>query len=353
MTLSNIFFGKKVVQQAYLNNALIYQSKGWETLPSTCSEVWTKDYDKALSIFSIAKDDLDNLYIGSINSVYKIDSEGNLKWKYVISNAVKITSIVVFPTYIYCSYEVPSSNPNFYDGYVAKIDVNGNLISTVDVNSLAPNSPADYFNDMQKDRNNIYAITQLYLLKLNQDLKVIDNVDISSATHNYPATRIATNNGPYIFVGTTNNSFRLNKSNLKNNIDLSSTELGETFNISSFKMDNIGNLYMGSFASPYVLKYDVETCKKITTFSAYMPYDICIDSQESVYFAYDSNGSKLKKYSSDGTLIWDNIKIPVLDTSNNNDIRVITDSNNNIYVAYVDNNANLAIKKFINLVKEN
>ena len=43
MTLSNIFFGKKVVQQAYLNNALIYQSKGWKTLPSTCSEVWTKE----------------------------------------------------------------------------------------------------------------------------------------------------------------------------------------------------------------------------------------------------------------------------------------------------------------------
>lgn len=351
MTLSNIFFGKKVVQQAYLNNALIYKSKGWETLPSTCTEAWTKSYDKINGIYSaIVKDNSDNLYVSSKNSVYKIDSEGNLKWKYVISDITMITSIVVFSTYIYCAY-IDIAGTNL--GYVAKIDTNGNLISTVDVHSLAPNSASSYFNDMQKDSNNIYAITQSHLLKFNQDLKVIDDIDISPLTPNYPAVRIATNNGPYIFIGTGNYGFRLDKSNFKNSISLPGAGLGNNFNITTLKMDNIGNLYASSFIYPYAaLKFDVETCKLITTLFSSPSYNICTDSQENVYFAYFNGNSSLEKYSSDGTLIWENIQIPVLDTSKDN-IEIVTDSNNNIYVAYIDRNSKLAIKKFINLVKEN
>lgn len=357
MTLSNIFFGKKVVQQAYLNNALIYQSKGWETLPSTCSEVWTKSYDKVKDVCSVAKDNSDNLYVASINStspfitsVYKIDSEGNVIWKYTIGGATTPIRIVVFSTYIYCSYTLFKNND--YYGYVAKIDANGNLISTTDVHSIVPDSSYYYFNDIQKDNNNIYAITPSHLLKLNQDLKVIDGIVTSSYT-GYEASKIAINNGPYIFVGTGNYGFRLDKSNLKNIIMLPSGGLGNTYYISSLKMDNIGNLYAGSFNYPLAaLKYDVKTCKLITTLFACLSYDICTDSQESVYFAYFNSYPKLRKYSSDGTLIWDNIQIPVLDTSTNN-IKVITDSNNNIYVAYIDSNGMLAIKKFINLVKEN
>lgn len=343
MTLSNIFFGKKVVQQAYLNNALIYQSKGWETLPSTCTETWTKSYDKADAVCSVAKDDSDNLYVSSNNSVYKIDSEGNLKWKYVISNTTTITSIVIFPTYIYCAY-LTSNNL----GCVAKIDTNGNLISTVDVDSLASNLALSYFNDMQKDNNNIYAITPTYLLKLNQDLKIINSINITLYT-GYVATRIAINNGPYIFVGTSNYGFRLDKSNFKNSISLPGAGLGSNFNITALKMDNIGNLYASSSIPPCaVLKYDVETCKLITILYIGASYDICTDSQENVYFAYLDSNYKLEKNSSDGTLIWNNIQIPALKGI----VKIVTDSNNNIYVAYIDSNSKLAIKKFINLVKK-
>lgn len=344
MTLSNIFFGKKVVQQAYLNNALIYQSKGWETLPSTCTETWNKSYDKADAVCSVAKDDSDNLYVSSNNSVYKIDSEGNLKWKYVINDTTTITSIVIFPTYIYCAYLTSNSL-----GYVAKIDTNGNLISTVDVHSLTPDSSYYFFDDMQKDSNNIYAITHSHLLKLNQDLKVIDDVDISSAAHGCNAECIAINNGPYIFVGTSNYGFRLDKSNFKNSISLPGAGLGNNFNITALKMDNIGNLYASSSIPPCaVLKYDVETCKLITILYIGASYDICTDSQENVYFAYLDSNYKLEKNSSDGTLIWNNIQIPALKGI----VKIVTDSNNNIYVAYIDSNSKLAIKKFINLVKK-
>lgn len=341
MTLSNIFFGKKVVQQAYLNNALIYQSKGWETLPSTCTEAWTKSYDKADAVCSVAKDDSDNLYFSSNNSVYKIDSEGNLKWEYVISDTTTTTSIVVFLTYIYCSYIVYKSSAYF--GYVAKIDTNGNLISTVDVHSLAPNSASSYFNDMQKDDN---AITQSHLLKLNQDLKVIDDIDISSAAHNCIAECIAINSGPYIFVGTTGYGFRLNKSNLKNSISL--PEYIFLFSTDSIAMDKIGNLYLGSCTQNGPIKYDAENCQAIKLLSLTNTYALCLDDQENVYFVMSSDTYRLAKYSSDGTEIWET-KIPV----SNSNIKIVIDSNNNIYVAYIDNNSKLAIKKFINLVKEN
>lgn len=340
MTLSNIFFGKKVVQQAYLNNALIYQSKGWETLPSTCSEVWTKSYDKADAVCSVAKDDSDNLYVSSNNSVYKIDSEGNLKWEYVISNASTTTSIVVFSTYIYCAYI------EYSFGYVAKIDTNGNLISTLGVHDLAPNSPTYYFTDMQKDSNNIYAITFSHLLKLNQDFKVIDDVDISSAAYNLNAECIAINSGPYIFIGTTGYGFRLNKSNLKNSISLPGYSF--LFSTDSIAMDNIGNLYLGSSSQNGPIKYDAENCQAIKLLSPDTTYTLCLDNQENVYFVMNSGTYQLAKYSSDGTEIWET-NIP----ASNGHIKIVTDSNDNIYVAYIDSNSKLAIKKFINLVKEN
>ena len=339
MTLSNIFFGKKVVQQAYLNNALIYRSKGWETLPSTCTEAWTKSYDKADAACSVAKDDSDNLYVSSNNSVYKIDSEGNLKWEYVISNAATTTSIVVFPTYIYCSYI------EYSFGYVAKIDTNGNLISTLGVHDLAPNSPTYYFTDMQKDSNNIYAITFSHLLKLNQDFKVIDAVDISSATHSHNVSCIAINSGPYIFIGTTDYGIRLNKSDLKNSISL--PEYNFLFSTDSIAMDNIGNLYLGSSTQNGPIKYDAENCQAIKILSSNYNYALCLDNQENVYFVMNSGTFRLVKYSSDGTGIWET-NIPAL----NGHIKIVTDSNNNIYVVYIDSNSKLTIKKLINIVKK-
>lgn len=339
MTLSNIFFGKKVVQQAYLNNALIYQSKGWETLPSTCTEAWTKSYDKANAACSVAKDDSDNLYVSSNNSVYKIDSEGNLKWEYVISDATTTTSIVVVSTYIYCAYIKHDL------GYVAKIDTNGNLISTLSVHDLAPNSASYFFIDMQKDSNNIYAITFSHLLKFNQDFKVIDDVDISSAAYNLNAECIAINSGPYIFIGTTGYGFRLNKSNLKKSISL--PKYSFLFSTDSIAMDNIGNLYLGSSSQNGPIKYDAENCQAIKLLSLDNTYALCLDNQENVYFVMNSGTYRLAKYSSDGTEIWET-NIPAL----NGYIKIVTDSNNNIYVAYIDSNSKLAIKKFINIVKK-
>lgn len=334
MTLENIFFGKKVVQKAYLNNALIYESKGWQTLPSTCTEVWTKSYEKNSNIGAIVKDEDDNLYIGSGNTVYKIDPDGNLKWKCAVGTVTAmITAIVVYPTYIYCS----DNNGAFF-----KIDINGNLLSNSKITSFLPVSQTGYIYDMKKDDDTIYATTSLgYLFKLNSNLAVIDNVTVT-----YGAGCLAINNGPYVFVGSGDYGTRFDKNNFKNSTSLSGTY--SDFVTTSITMDNIGNVYLGSNNFSIVLKYDVESCKLITTFSKFQAYALCTDYQENCYLVSSYSGISLKKYSSDGTLIWENVQIP----TTNNSIKVITDSNGNIYVAYIDSNSMLTIKKFINLVKE-
>lgn len=332
--LSNIFFGKKVVQKAYLNNALIYQSKGWQTLPSTCTEVWTKSYEKVDSIGAIVKDDSDNLYIGTSNAVYKFDSDGKLKWKCAVGI---VTAIIVYPTYIYCSYYVQSGSTF---GNISKIDVNGNLLSDKSVNNFMPTTLGTYFIDMQRGNEYIYAITKSHVIKLDSNLNVIDNVAVPSNTN-----CLATNNGPYVFVGTGNYGIRFKKDNLKNSNNLSNAD--SNFNATSIAMDNTGNLYLGSSTQTGFFKYDVETCKLITNLTDNYTFAAYVDSQENCYMVI--NGASLNKFSSDGTLIWDKIQIP----ASNSSIKVITDSNNNIYVAYIDSNGMLAIKKLINLVKEN
>lgn len=338
MTLSNIFFGKKVVQKAYLNNALIYESKGWQTLPSTCTEVWTKSYEINSNIGAITKDDSDNLYIGAYNTVYKVDPDGNLKWKCVTGN--QISAIVVYPTYIYCSYYF-YTNMGF-EGHLAKIDILGNLLSDKEIKDLISPTLGDYFTAMQRDNENIYAITNKnYLIKLNSNLAVIDNATVPSG-----AVCLTTNNGSYVFVGNSNYGIRFDKNNFKNNTSLQPTNLA--FHTTAMTMDNIGNLYLVSNSQSMVFKYDVESCKLLTTFSSFDTYALCTDYQENVYFVYYSDTYQLKKYSSDGTLIWDNVQIP---TTNNN-VKIITDGNGNIYVAYIDSNSMLTIRKLINLVKE-
>lgn len=348
MTLSNIFYGKKVVQQAYLNNALIYQSSGWETLPSTCTEVWTKNYESTSIIKSIAKDDKDNIYIGTSYMLYKIGPDGNLKWKSkvkaVVNDVRQVTGIAILQNCIYCSfYEMQSD----VVGYVSKFDINGNLISSTNVNTIVSGISSAYFLDIKNDNNNIYAITASYILKLDFDLKLIEYTSIP-----YTAYCLAVDNGPYVFVGTGNYGTRFNKDNLKNSTNLVGN-VNFSFLTTSIILDSIGNLYFGSSSQDSIYKFDTKTCKLLEArflgINSDRTYGFCCDSQDNLYVIY-YNGTNylLRKYSSDGTLIWDNVQIPTTYTY----LKVITDSNNNIYVCYMDSSANLTVKKLVNLIKK-
>lgn len=348
MTLSNIFYGKKVVQKAYLNNALIYQSNGWETLPSTCTEVWTKNYERVGSFGSIAKDSEDNIYIGASNTLYKIGPDGDLKWKtnvkVTIDNVRQVTGIVVLSNCIYCSfYEIQSS----VVGYISKFDINGNLISSTAISSFLTVTANNYFTDMKNDNNNIYAITTDRIFKLDFDLKLIDYTSVPDT-----ASCIATNNGSYVFVGTAKYGIKFNKDNLKNSINLVGV-VNINFPTTSIALDSIGHAYLTSSSNSNVFIFDEKSSKYIRAFSMGSSdcriYSVAVDNWDNLYMVYYSGiNYLLRKYSSDGTLIWDNIRIP----TTYDFLKVITDSNNNIYVAYIDNNGMLAIKKLINLVKE-
>lgn len=76
MALDNIFMGKRVVQQAYLNNALLYQANGWKGNPEDYSETTLPSFSPNLDTFSsfdnltYLEDDTLLLQFGS-NSGYK------------------------------------------------------------------------------------------------------------------------------------------------------------------------------------------------------------------------------------------------------------------------------------------
>lgn len=349
MTLSNIFYGKKVVQKAYLNNALIYQSNGWETLPSTCTEVWTKNYERVGSFNSIAKDSEDNIYIGTNYILYKIGPDGDLKWKAKVNTTTitncSVTGIVITSDCIYCSY---SENDGYsVKGYVSKLDKSGNLISNTNVNTILTGISDKYFVDIKNDSDNIYAITLNYILKLDFDLKLIEYAAVP-----YTAYCLAVDNGPYVFVGTGNYGTRFNKDNLKNSTNFVSSIISN-FASNTISLDSIGNVYFGSNIQNSIFKFDTKTGQFKTTIFLTLNGNKCfslnVDSQDNLYVIY-YNGTNylLRKYSSDGTLIWDNVQIPTTYAF----LKVITDSNNNIYVCYLDGSASLTIKKLVNLIKK-
>lgn len=347
MTLENIFFGKKVVKQAYLNNALIYQSKGWETLPSTYQEQWIKSYDKSV-INAIAKDDSNNIYMGAGVMLYKVGPDGDLKWKTNvkanIDNIRQINGIVVLPGCVYCAFIEMQTNT---DGFISKFDINGNLISTININTLSTSLANTYFVGMVNDKSNIYAITSSLIYKLDFNLKVIDYTTVP-----YTAGCIAINNGPYVFVGTGKFGVRFNKDNLKNSINLVGN-VNINLSTTSIALDSIGHVYLGSTANNSLYIFNAENCQLLETRflgnNSDKTYSFYSDNQDNLYVVYQrSTNYVLRKYSSDGTLIWDNLSIPTSSAS----IKIITDSNNNIYVCYLDSSSNLTIKKCINLIKK-
>lgn len=91
MTLSNIFFGKKVVQQLYVGQIKLYQSAGWETLPATVQQVWQKSVSSNFD--AIAVDSQDNIYTGEYDSyLTKFSSDGTQIWQTKLSSRVNLVA---------------------------------------------------------------------------------------------------------------------------------------------------------------------------------------------------------------------------------------------------------------------
>ena len=356
MTLSNIFFGKKVVQQAYLNNALIYQSKGWETLPSTCSEVWTKDLG-SISPSAVQQciiDSDNNIYVLTNYQIFKLNSDGVLTWS---RSANGIQSIVVDTNNdVYAAY-VKNSCP-----YIAKLDGNGNVENEFQV----CNKICDTITNFALDKNCYYISTAsndgyYFFVKYYKQSKIFNEITLSLNN----STLVATDDS-FLYAGYNHSLIKIDKNNISNHTIIeTSNEVSSNYNIRNVILDGLGNIiYIYSESSIYKYNFENKTTVKYHGINHYNNYSLALDYQKNVYFLNIINNAdntfiklNLVKYSSDGTLIFNT---QILDSSsgsmNMGSGKLTTDQYGNIYYLYEkvnsDSTYNLIVKKLINIEKK-
>ena len=349
MTLSNVFIGKKVVQQIYMNNALIYQAKGWETLPSTAQEVWTKSYNN-FSYFNYCTIDLNNyIYTVSQNSLSKFDTDGTLLWSKTYLGAVKICIDSDNTAYL-ASLKRPA-NESGLAVIIDKIDEKGNSTQTAKVNG---NSAIDSITNFTIDKDCLYVTTLFqsgsttypHLFIIDKKLNLTTVITINSNI----GTLIA-DKKQYLYYATGNKLCRIEKNNLAS----IETSLTASNGIESLSFDKLGNVVYSS--GPDLFKYNIDSKSVSTVKGTTNSYckQFCIDFQQNLY---SINGDirtnykiNLVKVSSDNTVIYD-INIGEELASNILSGRLLVDTNGNIYYLYINNSNQLVIKKFINLVKK-
>lgn len=371
MTLSNIFFGKKVVQQAYLNNALIYQSKGWETLPSTCTEAWTKSYVMSHNLYSLTSDLDNNIYAIGNNTLYKFDSNGVILWQKDFSkdDANNLSYIQLNSTTngIFVLRRT-TGNASQYKCYVDEFSSDGSLKNQYDINAIVSrgfNNVQGYLVDGRYMYINVYyynytdyTYDNKYLVKIDmiekKQLQIVYGIYINSGC--------LVSYGKYIYAavdyGPVNpnsgkdlikfNKEDLNKSAVINNwIDTS-----DSFNeINSITTDKLGNLIYKTYRNG-TFKYNVDSTAKVKLpIHEYNDNAIIhVDYQQNIYvIEYVSQGSTLSsnllKISSDNTLIY---KIPIKDNINS---AFTIDYQGNIYYSW-NLSGQTHIKKLINIEKK-
>ena len=346
MTLSNIFFGKKVVQQAYLNNALIYQSKGWETLPSTCREVWTKELGivDTDTINQCLIDTNNNIYILTHYQIFKLNSEGTLIWSKTIADIQRIAIDTDNDVYI------AFADTNY--SYIAKLDNNGNIENKFKASDSLCNVIANFIVDgnyfyLSGNYNND---SNGYFFKIDKQSKLITKAVMSLNK----STLVA--NDSFLYAGLENKLIKIDKSNISNYTPVCTTQ--SSYTVGNVVLDGIGNaiftdIYGAVYKYNFENKVSAEYSRKIVDSNP----TIALDYQKNLYFISDESNVtgyilSLMKYSSDGTLIFDTQIL----TSHDNSMfhgKLVVDNNGNIYYLYnkynSDLNYSLMVKKIINI----
>lgn len=346
MTLSNIFFGKKVVQQAYLNNALIYQSKGWETLPSTCSEVWTKELGivNTDTVNQCLTDSNNNIYVLTHYQIFKLNSEGTLIWSKTIDGIQCIA--------IDTNNDVYIAFADIDSLYISKLDNNGNIENKFKLDEYLCNVITNFTIDdnyfyMSSNYNNN---SNRYFFKIDKQGKLI-----TKAVMNLDRSTLVANDS-FLYAGLGNQLIKIDKSNISNYTPLCTTP--SSYTVGNVVLDGIGNaIFTDIYGSVY--KYDFKN-NVVTKYSRKIVDSnptIALDYQKNLYFISDeSNGAGnilgLIKFSSDSTLIFD---IQILTNQNKSMFhgKLDVDNNGNIYYLYnkynSDLNYSLIVKKLINI----
>lgn len=352
MSLDNVFMGKKVVQQIYLKNALIYQSKGWETLPSAPQVEWTKSYDnKSNPITDSAIDQNNNIYVCSQESVCKIDADGTLVWSMSFPNITSIKVCVDENTNVYVAFTYGS------DLKIKKFDSNGNILSS---NSNF-NQNFSYITGFAVDNSNLYISgaysSSYFLCKLDNELKIIQQTAISIGA------LMTTNESPYLFFCQSGYLESVEKKDIEHstpkklNVKAPYNTSSVNSNIEKIAIDNFGNIfYTTNNLGTY--KYNSSN-QEVIKWSDSNTSHLCIDYQQNLYcieclMTSDSSmySANLIKTSSDGTLIYNSKVAQNENIFNINTGQMLVDNNGNIYLIYKKHSGELLITKIINLVKK-
>ena len=355
MTLSNVFIGKKVVQQIYLNNALIYQANGWQPLPNTPQTIWTKQFGDASFAFSITFDSKNNMattyYYNSAIWMIKIDPDGKVLW----NNRIDTAGSTAFDLYtdsadnIYC-VTIANYSSTTFQTVIRKIDgATGNQLKTFDITDDLYGRYAP--KDIKYDNSYIYVLQSMgtpgiYTFDYSGKLVTAK----SGPTYTNPNCMAINTN--YIFLGTNSGTYQIPKNSIGNS--LKAGILLDSSVTTKLLCDQFNNLYIfrtGSGSPNYFGKYSLtknQACwPKITLSDSSYIIDACIDYQCNIYvmqWVYRPGDSKYltTKYSADGQQQW-SITGYVSDYA-----KIATDSLGNIY--QVDGKLN--VTKTINLVKK-
>lgn len=369
MTLSNIFFGKKVVQQAYLNNALIYQSKGWETLPSTCTEVWTKSYDITFSFNKLVSDLDNNIYALSNDSLYKFDPDGAIVWQKKILSEVKSSWIkcLKLDNINNTIFIMRKNTVNGIDHiFIDEFTKNGSVKNEYDIteiysngingaNDYAIDDKFIYLSVYYYDYSN-YTFNNYYLIKIDRlEKKVVQIVG-----NTYINNNCLVSYKKYLYAAVDYNPInpssgmslrRFNKEDLTDSVFINSwIDTDDTRNIIKYittdKLDNI--IYKTNRNGTIKYNIDSKTKTALPISNGNDNSIIHVDYQQNIYVVeFDSSikSTNLLKISSDNTLIY---KIPIKDAVN----PIFTvDYQGNIYYNW-DSSDQTYIKKLINIVKK-
>lgn len=353
MTLSNIFFGKKVVLQAYYKNALIYQSQGWQNLPTNCLQVWDKGtgFGDQCDSYLAKVDNKNNLIVSGNKSgnskLLKISSDGDVIWSVNIptsSNGL----IVGENDKIYCLTS-QGINGSFVS-YLKIYDTNnGTEIKTIDI-TKAIGSPSLAGVGLAADSQFIYCLLQLKLVVFNYNGELVKP---AFQLDNY-ANCIAADLKKYIYIGYAEGTVRYDKSNLNNQLKVDRNPMPPATQIAC---DGLGNMYELANSS-YLDKVWSESGKILYTYSIDAnSYDrifsSCTDYKNNVYYLKYVNytgKNMLMGYNPDTSVKWSGIEV---NSSTWNNV-IVADSLGNIYVVYSGkDDQKLRIKKLINVVKGN
>lgn len=364
--LSNIFIGDQVVTQAYYRDAVLYKSKGWETLPSTIQEQWVKTYagtiqgDIRCLFMGI---DNNNIYIISQDSTTsiictKLDLEGNIiKQENLVSKLAnstygsalvhfvrKTSSVgVIIVTYAdtnyykhvaFMEYAYSTASVTFVKEYkITELSSTASIKNAI-VNAATSKDQYIYISiedtALKIDSNNYYSVVARCVYGSSLRCSVMK----------------ACSNGDIIFGFDTNIPAGVYTNNLELKASLPDTGFAKTIEI-----DSLGYIYV---CGRSIKKFSADTYELISSTDLTNFYfsvtSSSIDTQDNIiFFTYDYTGGDtigLNKVSSDGTSIWRNrvYNLSYMSTY------VLSDNNNNIYIFYrLGSNTAISISKWLNI----